>query len=78
MLKRGRRGREGPAVTKKIKNNFLAAVLILTGLPAGVKVGEPVVGHFCTQLSEKLAEAGEVCVVLYVDLRRRIKSGRCR
>ncbi|KZV63558.1 clathrin-coated vesicle protein [Peniophora sp. CONT] len=54
------KGRQGAISSNKIKNNFLAAVLILTGLPTGVKIGEPVVAHFCTQLSEKLAEAGEM------------------
>ncbi|KAI5895636.1 ARM repeat-containing protein [Schizophyllum commune H4-8] len=54
------RGREGPAVTKKIKNNFLAAVLVLTVVPTSVKIGQPVVEHLCFLLTEKLVETSEL------------------
>ncbi|KAL1740521.1 armadillo-type protein [Schizophyllum fasciatum] len=54
------RGREGPAVSKKIKNNFLAAVLVLTVVPPSVKVGQPVVEHLCFLLTEKLVETSEL------------------
>ncbi|KAF5377759.1 hypothetical protein D9757_008083 [Collybiopsis confluens] len=54
------RGRQGAACTKKVKNNLLAAVLILTSVPSTVKVGEPVIEHCCFQISEKLLEAHEV------------------
>ena len=59
------RGREGPAVTKKIKNNFLAAVLVLTVVPTTVKIGQPVVEHLCFLLTEKLVETSEVSLIAY-------------
>ncbi|TRM58754.1 armadillo-type protein [Schizophyllum amplum] len=50
------RGREGPAVTKKIKNNFLAAVLVLTVIPSSVKIGQPVVEHTCFLITENCSK----------------------
>lgn len=45
---------------KKIKNNLLAAVLILTVLPGTVPVGQPIIEHCCFIISQKLVEGGEV------------------
>ncbi|KIY49942.1 ARM repeat-containing protein [Fistulina hepatica ATCC 64428] len=54
------RGREGAPISKKIKNNFLASVLVLTVIPTTVKVSLPVVEHCCFQISEKLLEASDL------------------
>ncbi|KAF9069763.1 clathrin-coated vesicle protein [Rhodocollybia butyracea] len=54
------RGREGVACTKKVKNNLLAAVLILSAVPPNVKIGEAVVEHCCFLISQKLLETNEV------------------
>ncbi|KAJ3781084.1 clathrin-coated vesicle protein [Lentinula aff. detonsa] len=54
------RGREGVACTKKVKNNLLAAVLILTAIPPTTKVGQAVVEHSCFLISQKLLETHEV------------------
>ncbi|KAJ4473613.1 clathrin-coated vesicle protein [Lentinula aciculospora] len=54
------RGRQGVACTKKVKNNLLAAVLILTAIPPSIKIGQPVVEHCCFLISQKLLETHEV------------------
>lgn len=38
----------------------MAAVLILTVIPASIKVGQPVVEHACFLITQKLLETGEV------------------
>lgn len=53
-------GREGTMCNKKIKCNLLAAVLVLTVLPATVPVGRPIIEHACFLISQKLVEGGEV------------------
>ncbi|KAH9922323.1 clathrin-coated vesicle protein [Epithele typhae] len=53
-------GREGPMCDKKIKNNLLAAVLILTVIPSNVPIGRPVIEHCCFLVSQKLVDGGEV------------------
>ncbi|KAG5653101.1 hypothetical protein H0H81_002326 [Sphagnurus paluster] len=53
-------GRDGLISAKKIKNNLLAAVLILTVLPSSVKVSKAVVEHACFLISQKLLESGEL------------------
>ncbi|KAF8630901.1 hypothetical protein AX17_005259 [Amanita inopinata Kibby_2008] len=53
------RGREGSISAKKIKNNMLATVLILTVVPNWVKIGRPVVEHCCSLITQKLLEADE-------------------
>ncbi|KAJ7604033.1 clathrin-coated vesicle protein [Roridomyces roridus] len=53
-------GRQGTISAKKIKNNLLAAVLILTVIPTSVKVGEAVIEHCCFLISQKLVDAGEM------------------
>ncbi|KAL0567040.1 hypothetical protein V5O48_014955 [Marasmius crinis-equi] len=53
------RGREGIACTKKVKNNLLATVLILTSMPPNVKVGEAVIEHCCFLISQKILELGD-------------------
>ena len=54
------RGRHGAISIKKIKNNMLAAVLVLTIVPLWVKVGKAVVEHGCFLISQKLLDADEV------------------
>jgi hypothetical protein len=64
------RGREGHITTNKVKNNFLAAVLILTVIPPSVKVGQGVISRCCFLIAEKLSEAHEVShirAVVYLD-----------
>ena len=56
----GMRGRDGLISTKKIKNNLLAAVLILTVIPATTKIGQAVLEHCCFLISQKLLDASEV------------------
>ncbi|KAF7331836.1 Clathrin-coated vesicle protein [Mycena kentingensis (nom. inval.)] len=53
-------GRSGVIAAKKIKNNLLAAVLILTVIPPTVKIGEPVVEHCCFLITQKLLDAGDL------------------
>lgn len=55
------RGRAGAISTKKIKNNMLAAVLVLTIVPSWVRVGRAVVEHACFLISQKLADSDQVC-----------------
>jgi len=43
-----------------MKNNMLAAVLILTVTPSWVKIGRAVVEHACFLISQKLSDADEV------------------
>ncbi|KAJ3852125.1 clathrin-coated vesicle protein [Lentinula lateritia] len=54
------RGRQGAACTKKVKNNLLAAVLVLTAISPTIKVGQAVVEHCCFLISQKLLETHEV------------------
>ncbi|THH16286.1 hypothetical protein EW146_g4324 [Bondarzewia mesenterica] len=56
------KGRSGSISANKIKNNFLAAVLILTVIPSTIKVGRDVVSRCCFLISEKLAEAQEMAL----------------
>ncbi|PPQ99633.1 hypothetical protein CVT24_005211, partial [Panaeolus cyanescens] len=53
------RGRHGAISTKKIKNNMLAAVLVLTVVHPWVKVGRAVVEHCCFLISQKLLDGDE-------------------
>ncbi|KAF8727621.1 hypothetical protein AX14_007205 [Amanita brunnescens Koide BX004] len=50
------RGRQGPISDKKVKNNMLVAVVVLTVIPNWVKIGRPVVEHFCFLITQKLLE----------------------
>ncbi|KAI0300801.1 clathrin-coated vesicle protein [Russula brevipes] len=54
------RGREGSISTNKVKNNFLAAVLILTVIPPSVKVGQGVISRCCFLIAEKLSDSNEM------------------
>lgn len=56
------RGREGSVTTNKVKNNFLAAVLILTVIPPSVKVGQGVISRCCFLIAEKLSDAHEMAL----------------
>jgi hypothetical protein len=63
------RGREGSISTNKAKNNFLAAVLILTVIPPSVKVGQGVISRCCFLIAEKLSDAhevGHICIIGYL------------
>ncbi|KAF7337120.1 Clathrin-coated vesicle protein [Mycena venus] len=53
-------GRQGAISAKKIKNNLLAAVLILTVIPPSVKVGDVVIEHCCFLITQKLLDVGEM------------------
>ncbi|KAK1228476.1 hypothetical protein PQX77_008494 [Marasmius sp. AFHP31] len=53
------RGREGIACTKKVKNNLLATVLVLTSIPPSVKVSEAVAEHCCFLISQRILELGD-------------------
>ncbi|KAJ7767277.1 clathrin-coated vesicle protein [Mycena metata] len=53
-------GRQGAISAKKIKNNLLAAVLILTVIPPSVKLGEAVIEHCCFLITQKLLDVGEM------------------
>ncbi len=61
------RGRQGFISTKKVKNNLLAAVLILTVIPPTVKVGRAVLEHACFLISQKLLDADEVRRACYYE-----------
>lgn len=54
------RGRDGPSCRKKIKNNMLAAVLILTVVPPSIRLSRAVIEHCCFLISQKLSETDEV------------------
>ncbi|KAH9052913.1 clathrin-coated vesicle protein [Lactarius deliciosus] len=56
------RGREGSVTSNKVKNNFLAAVLILTVIPPSVKVGQGVISRCCFLIAEKLSDAHEMAL----------------
>jgi len=52
-------GRQGPMATKKIRNNLLAIVLILTVVPRTTKLSQVLVEHCCSLVFQKLVEKGE-------------------
>ena len=54
------RGRHGAISSRKIKNNMLAAVLVLTVVPVWVKIGRAVVEHGCFLISQKLLDVDDV------------------
>ncbi|KAF8630604.1 hypothetical protein AX15_002831 [Amanita polypyramis BW_CC] len=54
------RGRQGLISDKKVKNNMLTAVLVLTVVPNWVKIGRPVVEHCCFLITQKLLEGDDV------------------
>ncbi|KAF8904140.1 clathrin-coated vesicle protein [Gymnopilus junonius] len=54
------RGRRGAISSKKVKNNMLAAVLVLTVGPSWVKVGRAVIEHCCFLISQKLSDSDEM------------------
>lgn len=47
-------GRQGPASMRKVQNNLLASVLVLTVVPATVKVSQVAIDHCCFLISKKL------------------------
>ncbi|KAG6906802.1 hypothetical protein DXG01_012050 [Tephrocybe rancida] len=53
-------GRNGLISAKKVKNNMLASVLILTVIPPSVKVSQAVIEHCCFLISQKLLDSGEL------------------
>jgi len=53
------RGRQGVISVKKIKNNLLASVLILTVIPSSVKVGKGVIEQCYFLISQRLLETDE-------------------
>lgn len=53
-------GREGVVLTRKIKNNLLAIVLILTVVPNTAKVSQAVVERACFLITDKLLESRDV------------------
>jgi hypothetical protein len=57
-------GRQGLVSVKKIKNNLLASVLILTVVPSSVKVGRGVIEQCYFLISQKLLEIDEVKICL--------------
>lgn len=62
-------GRRGTISTKKVKNNMLAAVLVLTVVPSWVKVGRAVIEHCCFLISQKLSDSDEVTITqLYAQV----------
>ena len=62
------RGRHGAISSKKIKNNMLAAVLVLTIVPVWVKVGRAVVEHGCFLISQKLMDADDVSFFFFFPM----------
>lgn len=52
--------RAGAIATKKVKNNLLAAVLVLTVIPSDVKLGREAVEHCCFLISQRLYADDEV------------------
>lgn len=56
-------GRSGAISTKKVKNNLLAVVLILSVLPPTVRIGQTVVERCCFILSHKTMDSDDVSTV---------------
>ncbi|CDZ96614.1 Uncharacterized conserved protein [Phaffia rhodozyma] len=55
------RGRSGPVAVAKVRNNLLALVLLMTGLPSDLKVGRALVERTCEIIGQKLsAEEDEI------------------
>ncbi|KIL59187.1 hypothetical protein M378DRAFT_27111 [Amanita muscaria Koide BX008] len=52
-------GRQGLACTKKVKNNMLAAVLVLTVVPNWARIGRAVVEHCCFLITQKLLDGDD-------------------
>ncbi|EGN94850.1 hypothetical protein SERLA73DRAFT_171234 [Serpula lacrymans var. lacrymans S7.3] len=57
------RGRQGVISSRKVKNNLLAAVLILTTMPPQIKIARGVIEHCSFLISQKLLEATEMALV---------------
>ncbi|KAL4065423.1 armadillo-type protein [Scleroderma yunnanense] len=57
------RGREGAVCSRKVKTNMVAAVLILTSLPPGVKLARGVVEHLVHLISQKLEESDDMAMI---------------
>ncbi|KAF9239616.1 armadillo-type protein [Melanogaster broomeanus] len=57
------RGREGLISSKKVRTNLLAAVLVLTSLPARVRVARGVVEHLFFVVSQKFEENDDMAIV---------------
>ncbi|KAG6887575.1 hypothetical protein C0992_011744, partial [Termitomyces sp. T32_za158] len=53
-------GRNGLISDKKVKNNMLATVLVLTVIPSSIKVSRAVIEHCCFLISQKLLGSGEL------------------
>ncbi|KAF8584408.1 ARM repeat-containing protein [Ramaria rubella] len=53
-------GRVGPSSTNKVKNNLLAAVLILTVVPPTMAFSQAVIEHCCFLISQKLQEPSDI------------------
>ncbi|KAG1837702.1 armadillo-type protein [Suillus subalutaceus] len=60
------RGREGLISSRKVKTNLLAAVLILTVIPAQVAVSRDVVEHLFFLISQKLEEGDQQMAIVAV------------
>jgi len=56
--------RQGLISAKKIKNNLLAAVLILTVMPSSIELGLPVIEHCCSLILQKLLDSDEVRLMI--------------
>jgi HEAT repeat-containing protein 5 len=66
ILISNRSGRQGPMATKKIRNNLLAIVLILTVVPRTTKLSQVLVEHCCSLVFQKLVEKGEVSLFIAI------------
>ena len=55
------RGREGAIPQLKTKNNMLAAVLLLTSVPVGVRISQVALDQCCFLVSQRMTEVAEVC-----------------
>lgn len=64
-------GRSGTISTKKVKNNLLAVVLILSVLPPTVQIGKTVVEQCCSILSHKTMDDDDVSALLSPAASRR-------
>ena len=52
--------------TMKVKNNLLAAVIILTVVPPSVRLSQQAVERCCYLICEKLMDSKDVCVTLFI------------
>lgn len=55
-----KRGRAGPAATTKVRNNLLTLTLLLTTLPADIRISRAVIERTCDIVGQRLTDSDDV------------------